>query len=430
MFTCGRKVFKAIRIPAKPPKSSIVNFITSERKLFVTKGWGREVAPSPHEGGARQEVVPLAERPIVVVTHFDVHGALTGALAALKFNASEIHCKFPDTGPEKLIDYLRNLIAAAPSQLQVYIIDIPVNLKAPTSFVQGLEELAMRHEVLYYDHHESSLQFLQQFNRVKTVYVGPSAYDLTKQFVPDNSPVWESIARIAAIGDRDPAIIQRGLWDRELQSAADGFDVLVRRNPRDVIDMIISNPSEAIRRAIEEAGNIPAANLGEKIGPVAIAGAPLPEGWGPKALEKLAFNENAYYALGIEYVTRQQQWICRAIVRWDVIAKNPQLPLPGHVAREMFPTRNVIGHPAAPSIAATSQSDAEQIMVRLARELADRTFGSISPRMQRFISEYEVGRVLTEILMEMRNMYREYLDLKKKQVELLEEMRRRDVRAD
>ncbi|MHA1595650.1 MAG: hypothetical protein ACTSXX_13100 [Candidatus Baldrarchaeia archaeon] len=372
----------------------------------------------------------MAEKPVIIVSHFDVHGSLTAALASVKFSANEIHCRFPDTGPENVVDYLRNLIAAAPSQLQVYVIDIPVNLKAPASFVQGLEELAMRHEIIYYDHHESSLQFLNQFQRVKAIYIGPSAYDLTRQFLPDNSSVWENIAIIAAIGDRDPAIIQRGLWSQELQNAADGFDVLVRRDPREVINMVISDPSGAIQQAIQQAQNLPVAGSGEKIGVVSIAGSPLPEGWGPKALERLAFRENSFYAVGIEYVSRLRQWICRVIARWDVVARNPQLPLPGHVAKELFPTRNVIGHPSAPSIAATSADDAREIAYRIARELADRAFGPVSPRMQRFINEYEVGRVLTEILMEMRNMYREYLDLKKKQVELLEEMRRRDVRAD
>jgi len=45
------------------------------------------------------------------------------------------------------------------------------------------------------------------------------------------------------------------------------------------------------------------------------------------------------------------------------------------------------------------------------------------PATERFISEYRVGQVLAEILKQQQAMYQEYLQLKRRQVELLEQGR-------
>lgn len=368
------------------------------------------------------------ENPIVVVGHFDVHGVVTSALAYKATNASEAFAKFPDTGPENLLHTLQNRYVASPRRLTILVIDIPINLKAPKSFCDGLNEVATRHEVWYYDHHETSIQYLPLLKDVKVVFKGPSALMLTESFVDPNDPSDHKWAIVAAIGDRDPLVIQRGLWSPELQRIADGMDVLVRRDTNGTLQALIRDPGDVEQKAREVSDQIPTAPLEKVQGCVAIARGLLPEQWSLKALERLAFREGTIYAVGYTYVHRFNVYTVRAIARWDEIARNPSLPLPGNIAKELFPTRNIIGHPSAPSISASSEEEAREMATKLANALNEARFGALTPRTQRFINETEIGRVLVEILDEMRKMYREYLELKKQQVSLLKELR--EERAD
>ena len=144
-------------------------------------------------------------------------------------------------------------------------------------------------------------------------------------------------------------------------------------------------------------------------------------------MEKLAFASGAWYAAGVSHVSRQNQWVVRAIIRWDIAARMSQLPTPGAVAKELWPTRNVIGHPAAPSVAATSEEEARVMAEQWARALADRATFSASPKVTTLISETSVGEMLAGILQRLERlaeqqvkMYEEYLELKRRQVELLE----------
>jgi hypothetical protein len=117
----------------------------------------------------------------------------------------------------------------------------------------------------------------------------------------------------------------------------------------------------------------------------------------------------------------------RAIIRWDIQARLSHLPLPGIVARQIWSTRNIIGHPAAPSVAATSEDEAREMALAWARALADAATKSAAPKVTTLISESAVGEVLVEVLQrleqileEQRRMYSEYLELKRRQVELLQ----------
>ncbi|MEM1606044.1 MAG: hypothetical protein QXW41_07380 [Fervidicoccaceae archaeon] len=371
------------------------------------------------------------EKATVVVGHFDTHGVAAAALAAKAFGASEIYANFPQTSPENLVGTLQNLYAASPSPLRIIIVDIPVDLKNPAAFIRGLEDLAARHEIVFIDHHESTLQFLSHFSRVKAVYAGPSALTMNELLlsqIAGTSEVDRTLALVGAVGDRDPEVVRRGLLTAELQELSDGLDVLVRE--RDgalkVARALSADVVSLLDQARARAREIPAVRLGQKIGPAAIAAEPLPEQWGPKALEKLAFATGSWYAVGITFITRQSQWVVRAILRWDVAARM-NLPAPGAIARELWPTRNIIGHPAAPSVAATSEEEARAMAEQWARALADRATFAASPRVTTLISETSVGIMLAEILQRLERlaeqqtkMYEEYLELKRRQVELLE----------
>lgn len=391
-------------------------------------------------GGAFLITENMSERQTVVVGHFDVHGIAAAALAAKAFNASEVFANFPQTSPENLVSTLQNLYAASPTPLRIIVVDVPVDLKNPAAFIRGLEDLAARHDIIFIDHHESTLQFLSQFSKVKPIFLGPSALVMNEHLlgrITGASEVDRTLALVGAVGDRDPEVVRRGLLTAELQELADGLDVLVREKDgalkvvraltaKAVADAVTVDAVPILVQAKVKAREVPAAQLGQKIGPVAVASF-VPEQWGPKSLEKLAFTAGTWFAVGSEFVSRLNQWVVRAIIRWDAAARMPNLPLPGAVARELWPTRNIIGHPAAPSVAATSEEEARAMALLWARALADKATLSSSPRVTTLISETAVGEMLAEILQRLERlaeqqvkMYEEYLDLKRRQVELLE----------
>jgi hypothetical protein len=373
-----------------------------------------------------------ASPPTVVVAHHDVHGVAAGYLAARAFGAVEAYANYPQTAPENVVQTLQNLYAAAPTALRIVLVDIPVDLKNPAGFVRGLEDLALRHEVLYFDHHESSVQFLHMFQRVKAVFLGPSALTLNNYLlsrIPSPTDLDRTVALVGAVGDRDPEVVRGGLYTAELQRLADGLDVMVRE--RDgalrVVRALLQNPESVLSEARARADQIPAAQHGQRVGPVVVAEGQLPPMWGPKALEKLAFSSAAWYAVGWGVDERTRTPVVRAIIRWDVQAKMPYLPLPGNVARQLWPTRNVIGHPAAPSVAATSEQEAREMALQWARALAEQALKSAAPQAATFISETKVGEMIAEVLHRLEQlielqtkMYSEYLDLKRRQVELLQ----------
>jgi hypothetical protein len=378
----------------------------------------------------------------VVVGHFDTHGVVATVLAAKAFGAAEIYSNYPQTSPETLITTLQNLFAAAPSKLRIVLVDIPVNLKDPFAFIQGLESLALRHEIIYIDHHESSLPYISQFRNVRAIFVGTSALQMNFALVgmiPNAGDLDRQLAIIGAIGDRDPEVIARQMWTRELQEIADGFDVLVRERDGALrtAKALLANPAEVISEARTRAAQIPTAQLETRVGPVAIAAGELPVGWGPKALERLAFSAGVWYAVGAGVDERTKQPLVRAIIRWDIAARMPHLPMPGAVARQLWPTRNVIGHIAAPSIAASTLEEAREMARTLARALAEAATKGAAPQVATLISESKVGEALVEILQRleqildsMNRMYSEYLDLKRQQVELLKQIREPRARAD
>jgi hypothetical protein len=213
----------------------------------------------------------------------------------------------------------------------------------------------------------------------------------------------------------------------ELIAYSDGMDVLVRESAQNTVKALITDPVNTLERARERANQIPTARLARRVGPVAVSDEQLPPQWGPKSLERMAFASGSWYAVGWGIDERTKQVLVRGIARWDVVAKMPYLPLPGDVAKSLWPFRNVIGHPAAPSIAAATVDEARQMVDQLAQAIAQAATKSAAPQVATLISESRVGEVLVEILQRIEQlqqqqleMYREYLDLKKRQVQLLE----------
>lgn len=316
----------------------------------------------------------------LVVGHFDTHGVTAAYLAARVFSSQDVYANFPQTSPENVVPTLKNLLGPEGGERRkIVMVDIPVDLKNTEAFVKGLDELGVRHNIHLIDHHETSLPHFSKFQRVQVSFHGSSALLLNSFLlsqIRDPKEVDFILAIAGAISDRDPEVLRRGLYNQELQAIADGLDVMVREKDGalNTLRRLLKEPEAVIREAKERAAAIPVARLKEKVGRVAVSEA-LPENWGAKALEKLAFREGAWYAVGPEYVTRDKQWVVRAIARWDVLAKNPNLPLPGTVMKALWPGKTIIGHPAAPVVAAADEREAREMATQLARAIAERVSG-------------------------------------------------------
>jgi hypothetical protein len=83
-------------------------------------------------------------------------------------------------------------------------------------------------------------------------------------------------------------------------------------------------------------------------------------------------------------------------------------------------------------VAATSEDEAREMALAWTRALADAATKSAAPAVTTFIGESRVGEMFVEVLQrleqileEQRRMYGEYLELKRRQVELLSRGERR-----
>ncbi len=89
-------------------------------------------------------VSQISGRQKYVIGHFDGHGVATTAAYARSngVNADAVYIKFPDTGPEKIVDYIDAFFPTL-VKYDVVMIDIPVNLKNPAQWISTINRLAM-----------------------------------------------------------------------------------------------------------------------------------------------------------------------------------------------------------------------------------------------------------------------------------------------
>jgi hypothetical protein len=87
------------------------------------------------------------QKKTVVVGHFDTHGVVAAYLAGKAYNAVDAFANYPQTSPESLVTTLQNLYAATRERLNIVVVDVPIDLKNPVGFVQGLEQLSALHDI-------------------------------------------------------------------------------------------------------------------------------------------------------------------------------------------------------------------------------------------------------------------------------------------
>ena len=308
-----------------------------------------------------------------IVCHFDGHGVTAGCLLARKLNIplTNIFSKFPVTGPDGFANILDNY--ALENYNHIYVIDIPINLKDPASFIATFHKIfhAFRLKnpneklyLFYIDHHETSVPFI--FNLplfVRPIFV-QTAYLLNKLCAKD-SEVDKKLAIIGAICDRDESVIP--LVTNELQEIALGIDVLVRENIDLAINLCYEGKLDELKKYAKK---VPEVTKYTTYNNVVLAEEKLVPAWGPKSLEQLALKTNTIYAIGVSFMPNLNQWIVRAIKLWT----KTNFPSVKELISDLDAVkgRRILGHPNAPTIACTSEQDAFELARKIAEYLDKR----------------------------------------------------------
>jgi len=390
--------------------------------------------------------IPVSQtsgRQKYVVGHFDAHGTSTVAAYARSNNVpvDNIYVRFPDTGPEKITDFIDTYFPTL-VKYDIVMIDIPVNLKNPRAWVDAVNRLAMNTSVTIYDHHETDVQFIPQL--IARMVVFPNATRMAEVLSNDEN---RTLAYIGVVSDRDSSILSVMARDEieRLMSLANVLDVLVRQDALQTARNLITatDPIQWLRaQAVSVA--YPPAQFASSVevlrrgyNTLLIDMTKLPQsagGWSWKIMELVAYINSVDYVVAVSQTvdrqTNQQIPIVQVIRYWlsNRPSPRPQLqPIMG---------RQTIGHDDAFSIRAMDLNDARQLAEQLFNHLE-----ALTPRVTHLINDSNVAeairadfstilQTLTRILEQQNRMYQEYLELKRQQVELLRRTTDTRTRAD
>jgi hypothetical protein len=375
-----------------------------------------------------------SSKPRYVIGHFDGHGvATTAAFARTHGVPSErVYAKYPVTGPEQLPSYIDTYFPTL-VQHEVILIDIPVNIRNPKLFIDAVNRLAMNTPTTMFDHHKTDYQFATQL--LARLVIFGSGVEMAEALSNEGSRL---LAYIGVVADRDSSIlsrVSREEVERELLPLANKLDVLVRQDAEITLRNLVSfpDPVNYLRTVSAEyppeslARQVRVLRKGINTVLVDMTGIPQIQQWSWKTMEQVALNNNADYVVAIsEVFDRQTNTNVPAVLVIKYWLSSRPSPRP-----QLAPVlgRTTIGHDDAFSIRALDASDA--------RSLAESVFNELellSPRVTHLISESRVAESirydfntilqrLTQILEAQQKMYAEYLELKKRQVELLERLR-------
>jgi len=359
--------------------------------------------------------------------------------------------KFPETGPQGLSSgSIKNLVGGyAPQRFEV--IDVPIDVRNPDAAIRTLAELAGIAPVHYFDHHETDVPFLQrlyQHGIYASVFGDNVAMAAALELLTE--AVARRLAIIGAVADRDASILRlesREKIESEYLPLANRLDVVVRQpqllgvsTPGEVAELLarngenvllynnISYPPEQLARELQS-------RIVEE-GTVALLvnwadAAPQHSMWVPKTLEQLLLLRGRALAIavvpGYNPRTRSVEGYDMRVLRYWLAR---DAPVPEQVVRDLIArhaiTGNVVGHADYVSIRFSSIDDA----IAAARQVY-RIVEGMQPTVTHLVSDRYVAEALrrdfrallekiTEVLVEQKRMYQEYLELKRRQVELLE----------
>jgi hypothetical protein len=352
-----------------------------------------------------------------------------------------VYVKFPDTGPEKITDFIDTFFPTL-VKYDVVMIDIPVNLKNPAQWISTVNRLAMNTSVTIYDHHETDVQYVAQV--LGRMVIFPNATAMANTLSDDTNRI---LAYIGVIADRDSSILSIMARDEveRLMNLANALDVLVRQDALQTVRNLITatDPVQWLR-AQAVSVTYPPAQFASSVeilrrgyNTLLIDMTKLPQnagGWSWKIMELVAYINSVDYVVAVSQTldrqTNQQVPIVQVIKYWLSQRPSPRPQLQPIMGRQ------TIGHDDAFSVRALDYNDA--------RSLAEQIFNgleALTPRVTHLVNDANVAeavradfntilQTLTRILEQQNKMYQEYLELKRQQVELLRRTTDTRTRAD
>jgi len=378
-----------------------------------------------------------------VVGHFDGHGVATTAAYARTNNVpvDNVYVRFPDTGPEKITDFIDTFFPTL-VKYDVVMIDIPVNLKNPAQWISTVNRLAMNTSVAIYDHHETDTQYATQVMARMVVF--PNATRMAEVLSDENNRM---LAYIGVVSDRDSSILNVMARDEveRLMPLANTLDVLVRQDAMQTVrNLIMSADPVGWLRSQTSSVAYPPAQFASSVeilrrgyNTLLVDMSKLPSqagGWSWKIMEQIAYINSADYVVAINQTLDRQTNnyvpVVQVIKYWLSQRPSPRPQLQPIMGRQ------TIGHDDAFSVRAMDTQDARNLAEQLFNHLE-----ALTPRVTHLVNDTNVAeairtdfntimQVLVRILQQQNEMYREYLDLKKQQVELLRRTTDTRTRAD
>ncbi|RLI86871.1 MAG: hypothetical protein DRP01_03255 [Archaeoglobales archaeon] len=376
-------------------------------------------------------------KPRFILAHFDGHGVATAAARArsLDITYDRVFARYPVTSPEQLPNYIDSMFPTL-TRYHVEIIDIPVNLKDPRTYIDAINRLARNTPVTIFDHHATDYQYA---NEILARYIlFPNAIRMAEALVNQDEL---ELALVGVVADRDREILtvrSREEVERELVPLAQRLDVLVRQDALETIKWLTIDGIEYLRRTEAEyppivlAKQVTILRRGINTIMVDMTSGDLRQisMWSWKIMEQIALQYNIDYVVAVSMVydrqTNQYVPATQVIKYWLSERPSPRPRIQPVLGRQ------TIGHDDAFSIRAIDLNDARQLAEQLFNELE-----AMTPRTVRLISESNVAEAvrydysailekLTRILENQEKLYREYLELKRRQVELLERTQRQE----
>jgi hypothetical protein len=377
----------------------------------------------------------MSQKPKFIISHFDGHGVATSASRArsLGVPSERVYSKYPITGPEQLPNYIDTYFPTL-LQYDIEVIDIPVNLRDPRTFINAVNRLASNTSVAIFDHHKTDIQYATQI--VARFVIFSNAVEMAEVLSNEYN---RTLAYIGVVSDRDPSILlrmSREEVERELLPLANRLDVLVRQDAETTLRNLVDspNPIDYLRGVAVE---YPPEQLSHQVtivrrglNTVLIDLTQLPtqqiSGWSWKVMEQIAMlYHNADYVVAVSLAfdrqTNSHVPTVMVIKYWLSSRPSPRPQL------QPILGRTTVGHDDAFSIRAMDINDARQLAERIFNELE-----LLTPKTVTLINEQRVAEAiradfntilqkLTQLLEQQQQMYREYLELKRRQVQLLEQ---------
>ena len=394
-----------------------------------------------------------------IVGGYDTHGTSTSVVIgrSQKIPLDNILVRFPDTSPENLPKFLytQNLFND-----EIYVVDIGINIKNPSEFIDTMKIIADNNVLTFIDHHETNYQYLSLMPKGIRFLQFPSASSMAKAVADmfNAKQDWDLLV-VGSIGDRDSSIKEitdvGSMYFERLYRLANIMDVLVRKNVGETIKGLYQDGIEYLERQADNVKYPPSeladifASEGKitRYGNIVVVDATNIQqnmaSWLWKTFDEILRRH------GADYLIAPAKVLDRQLNRYvDVVFVIKYWLSDMAPAKQLIPdiinNRRVIGHDDAFSISASSPQDAQE----LAKAILDRLqenysvtasyipTGNVARALQedfrRILNrQTEVLQKITEILELQQQNYAKYNELKEEQIQMLKRVTNADVhRAD